>query len=55
MNKSDEPDQDKLRPKHSPSDEAMRVIEEYNGLRAIIEKLRNSLSSPETPDDRRNR
>jgi hypothetical protein len=43
MNKSDEPDQDKPRPKHSPSEEAMRVVEEYvNGLREIIKKLRAS-------------
>jgi hypothetical protein len=40
MNKPDEIDQVKLRPKPSRSEEALRIIEEYvNDLREIIKKL----------------
>jgi hypothetical protein len=41
MNKPDEVDQGKPRPKPSRSEEALRIIEEYaNDLREIIKKLR---------------
>jgi hypothetical protein len=41
MNKPDEVDQGKPRPKPSRSEEALRIIEEYvNDLREIIRKLR---------------
>jgi hypothetical protein len=44
MNKPDELDQDKPRPKPSRAEEALRIIEEYaNGLREIIKKLRQRL------------
>jgi hypothetical protein len=41
LNKPDEVDQGKPRPKPSRSEEALRIIEEYaNDLREIIKKLR---------------
>jgi hypothetical protein len=41
MNKPDELDQDKPRPKPSRSEEALRIIAEYqNGLQEIVKKLR---------------
>jgi hypothetical protein len=44
MNKPDELDQDKPRPKPSRSEEALRIIAEYrNGLQEIIKKLRQRL------------
>jgi hypothetical protein len=44
MNKPDERDQDKPRPKPSRAEEALRIIEEYaNDLREIIKKLRRRL------------
>jgi hypothetical protein len=40
MTKRDELDQDKLRPKPSRSEEALRIIEEYaNGLRYVANGL----------------
>ena len=45
MNKPDEQNQDKPRPKPSRAEEALRIIEEYaNGLREIIKKLRQRLN-----------
>ncbi len=45
MNKPDEPDQDKPRPKPLPSEEALRIIEEYaKGLREIIKNIRQRLN-----------
>jgi hypothetical protein len=44
MNKPDELDQDKPRPKPSRSEEALRIIAEYqNGLQEIVKKLRQRL------------
>ena len=44
MNKPDQLDQDKPRPKPSRAEEALRIIEEYaNGLRETIKKLRQRL------------
>jgi hypothetical protein len=45
MNKPDEVDQGKPRPKPSRSEDALRIIEEYvNDLREIIKKLRRRLN-----------
>jgi hypothetical protein len=45
MNKPDEINQGKPRPKPSRSEEALRIIEEYvNDLREMIKKLRQRLN-----------